>query len=286
MKFLGKLFISLLVTIVLLAGIAISGYYYVKSSYGIDIIKTVNELVTLNEPVDEATLCPNAFSDSDMVDVQTIVNESVEDFITYTVEHGYSVNFNDLPDEMKYIIRLTDKQVGALAQTVVKQEIGGKIDFGGKKVDVALKQMQFSAITETSALLNTVLSVDMTPFKEDMPEEFPYTYLKQYVPDALYVSSTVKVEKGSTPFSYSIVHDSLAINNLSKEDTEDFFRTLDIVLSVGAAETWNVQVGTAITNALIGNESNNGLAYALRGIGATDYAFSQEGEIAYFSVLR
>ena len=65
-----------------------------------------------------------------------------------------------------------------------------------------------------------------------------------------------------------------------------FFRTLDIVLSVGAAETWNVQVGTVITNALIGNDDNNGLAYALRGIGATDYAFSQEGETAYFSVLR
>ena len=286
MKFLGKLLISLLVTIVLLAGIAISGYYYVKSSYGIDIIKTVNELVTLNEPVDEATLCPNAFSDSDMVDVQSIVNESVEDFITYTVEHGYSVNFHDLPDEMKYIIRLTDKQVGALAQTVVKQEIGGKVDFGGKQVDVALKQIKFLSITEESALLNTILSVDMTPFKADMPTSFPYSYLKQYVPDTLYVSSTVKVEKGATAFAYTVAHDSLSINNLSKEDTEDFFRTLDIVLSVGAAETWNAQVGTVITNALIGNDDNNGLAYALRGIGATDYAFSQEGETAYFSVLR
>ena len=286
MKFVGNLLISLLVAIIFIAGLSVGGYYYVKDTYGIDIIKTVDELVILNEPVDEAVVCPDAFSDSDMVDVQTIVNESVAGFITYTIEHGYSVNFDNLPDEMKYIIRLTDKQVGALVQTVVKQEIGGKIDFGGKNVDVALKQMKFSSITEKSALLNTVLSVDMTPFKADMPEEFPYSYLKGYVPDTLYVSSTVKVEKGATAFAYSVTHDTLTINNLSKEETEEFFRTLEIVLSVGAAETWNVQVGEAITNALIGNESNNGLAYALRSIGATDYAFTQDSGKAYFSVLR
>ena len=126
----------------------------------------------------------------------------------------------------------------------------------------------------------------MTPFKDDMPGEFPYSYLKKYIPDALYVSSTVKVEKGDTAFSYSITHESLTINNLSKAETEDLFHTLDVVLSVGLAETWNVQVGTTIANALIGNEENNGLAYSLCGIGATDYAFSQEGEVAYFSVLR
>ena len=283
------LIITLIVvlSIVLLAvGSIVGGCVYIDNEYGINLVDTVQELKTLNEKVDEDKLCPNAFSDSDMVDVQTIVNESVEDFITYTAEHGYSVNFHDLPDEMKYIIRLTDKQVGALAQTVVKQEIGGKIDFGGKNVDVALKQIRFSEVTENSVLLNTVVWVDMTPFKEDMPDEFPYSYLKKYIPDALYVSSTVKVEKGDTAFSYSITHESLTINNLSKAETEDLFHTLDVVLSVGLAETWNVQVGTTIANALIGNEENNGLAYSLRGIGATDYAFSQEGEVAYFSVLR
>lgn len=290
MKVLKKILVSLLVivliAVVLVGGVLVGGYFYVKDTYGIDLIQTVQEVKTLNETVDEGKLCPNAFSDSDMVDVQTIVNESVEDFITYSAEHGYSVNFHDLPDEMKYIIRLTDKQVGALAQTVVKQEIGGKIDFAGKNVDVALKQITFSSVTETSALLNTVLTVDITPFKADLPNEFPFSYLQQYIPDTLYVSSTVKVEKGAEAFSYSIVHDSLTINNLSKEQTEDAFHTLDVVMSVGLADSWNVQVGTAIANALIGDENNKGLAYSLRGIGATDYAFTQEGETTYFSVLR
>lgn len=286
MKILKRLLVSLLVIVLLVSATAVGGYFYVKSNYGIDIIKTVKELKTLNEPVKESTLCPNAFADSDMVDVQTIVNQSVENFITYSAEHGYSVNFDDLPDEMKYIIRLTDKQVGALAQTIVKQEIGGKIDFGGKNVDVALKQVKFSSALEGSVLLNTVLTVDIKPFKSDMPSGFPFSYLKKFIPDTLYISSTVKVQKGETAFSYTVSHVSLTINNLSKEETEDLFRTLDIVLSVGTADSWNVQVGEAIANALIGNESSNGLAYSLREIGATDYEFIEESSTIYFSVLR
>jgi hypothetical protein len=274
------------VIVILCGGVLVGGYFYIKETYDIDLIKTVKELKILSEPVNETELCPHAFSNSDMVDVQTIINESVENFITYTEEHGYALNFDDLPDEMKYIIRLTDKQVGALAQTVVKQEIGGKIDFGGKSVEMALKQVEFSHLQENSVLLNTVISVDITPFKVDMPNEFPFTYLKKYVPDTLYISSTVMVEKGATAFSYTVSHDSLTINNLNKADTEDLFHTLDVALKVGSAESLNINVGGAIANALIGNETNNGLAYSLKEIGATDYEFSEETSIYYFSVLR
>lgn len=59
-----------------------------------------------------------------------------------------------------------------------------------------------------------------------------------------------------------------------------------MVLKVGSAESLNINVGNAIANALIGNETNNGLAYALQEIGATDYEFSEETGVYYFSVLR
>ena len=272
--------------VILCGGVLVGGYFYIKGTYDIDLINTVKELKILSEPVNETELCPHAFSDSDMVDMQTEVNKSVENFITYTEEHGYSVNFDDLPDDMKYIIRLTDKQVGALAQTVVKQEIGGKIDFGGKSVEMALKQVEFSHLQENSVLINTIISIDLSVFKNDMPDKFPFPYLKQFIPDALYVSSTVKVLKTDTAFSYTVSHDSLTINNLNKADTEDLFHTLDVVLKVGSAESLNINVGNAIANALIGNETNNGLAYSLKEIGATDYEFSEETGIYYFSVLR
>ena len=285
-RVLKKLLIFFLIIVVLLGGGLVGGYFYVKSKYGIDLIKTIKELKVLSQPVDEAELCPNAFSDDDMVDVQTIVNQSVEGFISYSQEHGYSINFQELPEEMTYFIQLTDKQVGALAQTVVKQEIGGKMDFNGENVEVALKQITFSEINENSALLNTVVAVDITPFKSELPTGFPFGYLEKYIPDALYLSSTVKVEKGTQAFAYTVEHNALTVNNLNKEETEDLFRVLDKVLKLGDASVWNVNVGTVITNALIGNAENNGLAYSLREIGATDYEFIEEGGVGYFRVIR
>lgn len=285
MKIIKRLLIFLLIVVLLVGAVVVGGYFYVKNNFGIDLIKTVKELKTLNETVDESELCPNAFSASDMVDVQTEVNRSVEDFITYSEEHGYSVNFDDLPDEMKYIIRLTDKQVGALAQTVIQQEMDGKISFGDKQVGIALKQIQFSSITEDSALFNAVLSIDLTPLTKDLTG-FPFSYIKKFIPDALYISSTVKIERGTTDFSYTVSHDTLLINNLSKDETEDLFNTLDVVLKVGSAEKLNESVGTAIANALIGNENENGLAYSLKAIGATNYEFSEDAGVRYFSVLR
>lgn len=287
MKIIKKLVAAVLVLVILLGGVAVGGYFYVKNTYGIDLIKTVKQLKTLSAPVNESELCPHAFSSSDMVDVQEIVNQSVENFISYSEEHGYQVDFENLPSEMKQVIKITDKQVGALAQTVVQQETGGKLEFSGKQLGVALKQVQFSNIDANgNAKLNSVICVDITPFKAEMPEKFPFSYLKKFVPDALYISSTVFVEKGETAFSYQVSHDALTINYLNKEDTEDLFNTLDILLSVGSAQAWNEKMGGAIANALIGDEQNNGIAYSLQEIGATDYAFVQENGVDYFSVLR
>lgn len=285
-KLLKRLLGLVLTIVILVVGALAVGYFYVKNNFGIDIIKTVKELKTLSEPVDESQLCPNAFSESDMVDVQAMVNQSVKDFITYSEEGGYSINFDNLPDEMLSVIRFTDRQFGALAQTVVEQEINGQLDLGDTNVKVELKQVKFSSVTSNSVLLNTVLAMDITPFTENMPKEVPFSYLEKFIPETLYISSTVKVEKGETAFSYSVLHDTLTINNLSKEEMEDLFHTLDVILSVGTVDSWNLQVGTAIVNALIGNEENIGFAYSLRELGATDYQFIEEDGVSYFCVIR
>lgn len=286
MKVLKIFLITLIILIILAGGVTIGGYFYIKNTYEIDLIKTVKEFKTLSETVDENELCDNAFSDTDTANVQSIINQSVENFITYSSENGYSVNFDNLPQEMKQIITLSDKQLGALAQMVIKQETDGEIKFGEKSLDVSLKQVKFSDIKENSVLINTVVFLNITPLKEDIPENFPFSFLKRYVPDSLYVSSTVKLEKGLAPFSYTVYHDCLTINNLSKDETEDLFHTLDIVLEAGSAENWNVNIGTAVANALIGDENNNGLAYSLKDIGATDYKFLTVNSEHCFVVIR
>lgn len=285
MKALKISLISLTIVIVLIGCALLGGYFYVKNQYGIDLINTARELKILSEPVNETDLCPHAFSNEDMLDVQALVNQSVENFITYTEDQGYVVNFDNLPNEMMYVIRLSDKQVGAFAQTVIMQEIGGQVAVEDRHLDVALKQVRFSSITDNGALLNAIITLDLSSLKSQL-KDFPYSLMKGAVPDVIYISSTVCVEKGTTAFSYSVSHHSLTINNLNTEESADLFNTLDIILEIGSAESWNVALGSAIADALIGNENNNGLAYSLKDLGATDYAFAETDGIAYFLVMR
>lgn len=284
-KLFGFIFSLVFFVIVAVGAVGVGGYMYVKNTYGIDILKTAKALKTLQEPTNEAELCPNAYSAADMVDVMETVNASVKDFITYTEEDGYTINFDGEISTLTDVIKLTDKQVCAVAQEVVEQEIEGKVDFGGEKVNVALKQVDFYDISGPSVYFNVVISVDMTPLKK-VSDNHIIQYITSLVPDTMYVSSTVLVTHDGTPFSYDVKHEALKINNLTAEDTEELFRALGVIFKVDPVETWNVYVGTTIMNALVGNEENKGLAYGLSGVGATDYAFEAVDGEDYFVVKR
>ena len=281
-KLLSFVFIVVLLVVAALAG----AYFYIRKTHGIDLIQTLRELKTLSQEVDEGALCPEAFSANDMVDVQTLVNESAENLITYIEGEGYSVNFDALPEQMRYVIKLTDKQVGALADVVIKQETGGVITVGGKQIPLALKQVDFSSVGDAGATLAVVVALDITPFKAEMKSGFPFDWLKGYIPDALYISSTVRVEKGVEAFSYAVSHESLCINALSFKDTEDLFHTLNVFFRFGEASELNLRVGEAVMSALVGTPTEQGLARSLSPIGATDFSFLLEEGKEYFAVLR
>lgn len=284
MKVLRRIIIAIFVVVLLVAGALVGGYFYVRSSYGIDLIKTAKELKVLSQTVDEKQLCTNAFTTEDMKSAQSEINNSVEDYVTFTEQGGYYINFTDLSSEMKYVIKLTDKQVGALAQTVVKQEMNGEIEVGGQKVKGEIVQIDFSDVKDGGALFNTIIKIDLASIKEQM-SSFPLSIVQKLVPDNFYVSSTVKVAKGE-PFAFFVEHDSLTINNLSSEETEDLLNTLNIILKFGTAKDFNEIIGNKVVGSLIGSSSQRGLAYSLKSIGATDYKFLVENGTEYFAVIR
>ncbi len=285
MKVLKGLLITLLV-IVLLAGAAIAGaYFYIKNTYDIDVFKTIGQLKMLGREVDEAELCPNAFSESDMASVDDEINASVDGFISYTEENGYKVNFDDLPSEMKTVIKLTDKQVGAVADTVVRQEMNGEVEIADKKVPVKLLQVAFGDIDESgNADFNVVVRLDLKPLTADV-DEGAKRFVGKYLPEFLYVSSTVRVTRGAG-FEFAVAHKTLTLNNLSAKDTEEFLGTLDKLMGIGTAQTLNETIGNTVLSSLIGSETQNGLAYSLKNIGATGYTFATENGVNYFEVLR
>lgn len=279
MKAIKKLVISLVVIVAVLGVVVIGGYIYVRSAYGIDLFRTAGQLKTLTEQVNEAELCPNAYGDSDFVDLKNSVNAEIEGLIKVEEGkgyNGYTLDFNALIGaNLSKTVTLSEKQVGALAQTVFFEQTGGKIQLGGKQTDVTIAQTDFSEIAENgSADFNVICKLDLSPFKADM-DKFPYSLFKKYIPDSLYVSSTVRVDKTTDgQFDYTVSHKGLSLNNLNEEETEDLFRTLDAVLKIGSAESVNMQIGTIAVNALIGNEESIGFAYSLKAVGATTFYFA------------
>ena len=289
MKAIKNLIISLVVIVAILGVVIIGGYIYVRTTNGIDLFRTAGQLKTLTKDVDESALCPNAYGEQDFVEMKSAVNDKIDGLIVYEKDkgyNGYSVNFASLAGKsMTDPIFLTEKHVGAIAQTVFYEQTGGKIKLGDKEVSVTVMQVDFSEIAANgSADFNVVAKLDLTPFKADMGG-FPYKYFKKYIPDNLYVSSTVRVDKTEEDgFAYTVTHKSLTLNNLSADDTADLFNTLNAVLKIGTAENLNMQVGETAVNALIGTEKSNGFAYSLKAIGATAFKFETASDADRFIV--
>lgn len=294
MKAIKRIIISLVVIVAVLGVVVIGGYIYVRSAYGIDLFRTAGQLKTLTEQVNEAELCPNAYGDSDFTDLKNSVNAEIEGLVKLEEGkgyNGYTLDFSALTGaELSKTIALSEKQVGALAEIVFFEQTGGKIQLGGKQTDVTIVQTDFSEIAENgSADFNVVCKLDLSPFKADM-DKFPYSLFKKYIPDSLYVSSTVRVDKTTDgQFDYTVSHKGLALNNLNAEETADLFHTLNAVLKIGSAESVNLQIGTIAVNALIGNEQSVGFAYSLKAVGATTFYFANvttaENSIDCFMVV-
>ena len=289
MKTIKNLIITLFVIVAIVGVAVIGGYVYVRTTQGIDLFRTAGQLKTLSKDVDESALCPNAYGEQDFAEMKSAVNAKIDGLIVYEKGkgyNGYSVNFASLAGKsMTEPIFLTEKHIGAIAQTVFYEQTGGKIKLGEKEVSVTVMQVDFSEIAANgSADFNVVAKIDLTPFKADM-EGFPYKLLKKHIPDNLYVSSTVRVDKTEEDgFAYTVTHKSLTLNNLSADDTADLFDTLNAVLKIGTAENLNKQVGTMAVNALIGTKDAIGFAYSMKAIGAKSFDFGTFSDIDLFVV--
>lgn len=289
MKTIKNLIITFFVIVAIVGVTVIGGYVYVRTTHGIDLFRTAEQLKTLSKDVDESALCPNAYGEQDFVEMKSAVNDKIDGLIVYEKGkgyNGYSVNFASLAGKsMTDPIFLLEKHVGAIAQTVFYEQTGGKIKLGDKEVSVTVMQVDFSEIAANgSADFNVVAKLDLTPFKADM-DGFPYKLLKKHIPDSLYVSSTVRVDKTEEDgFAYTVTHKSLTLNNLSADDTADLFDTLNAVLKIGTAENLNMQIGTTAVNALIGTKDNPGFAYSMKAIGAKSFGFCTISDIDLFVV--
>ncbi len=287
-RFIGKL-IKLVIKIVLifamvLVTITTASYVFVREKFDFDPYDAIKYAYVLGEDVDETSLCPNAFNSEDMMEVQALFNASVTDMITYTEENGYSISLENL-SPMADEIKISDKQLGVLAQEIIEQETEGKIQSGDFVLGFELKQIDIANVKNGDADFNCVIKIDISSIKAGLTK-FPLKYLNNILPDYLYVSSTVYVERGETAFDYTLAHRSMTVNSLDEFTTEDLFRTLNIIAKTGSAKDLNIQIADAVFSCLIGNEQQKGIVYSLKEQGASGFKFVEADEVQYFVVTK
>ena len=69
MKTIKNLIITFFVIVAIVGVTVIGGYIYVRTTHGIDLFRTAEQLKTLSKDVDESTLCPNAYDEQDFADM-------------------------------------------------------------------------------------------------------------------------------------------------------------------------------------------------------------------------
>lgn len=281
MKIIKRLLLILAILLTVWIAVLAGVYWYIRAAYGIDVIHTVRQVKTLTRDVDDNAF-PQSFSNDDLMELKTGMDEDISGLITYeegTGYNGYSVDLSkfsekEIPEQLRF--RITEKQTGALAQTVLYSQTDGVVSVGNADLELSVVQVNFSEIDANgSADVNVVVKLDLTNGKDQM-NTFPLSLLRKWIPNALYVSSTIRVNKTDDAFGYLVTHRSLTINSLSAEDTEELFHTLDVIFKIGTAEQLNTEVGTLAMDALIGTEENPGFAYSLHSLGATSFAFATE----------
>lgn len=263
---------------------------YVNKKYGINLFETYTQVKLLSQEVDESTLCVNKFDENDMAQAQTIANSSVAGLITYTETEGYKISVDGLGAEslMSADIKLTDKQMGAIANTIINsQSTGLTMQFNGETVSVELLQIKFENIDNITgnADVNIIVKIDISSLQEKL-NNFPLNLFKKYIPKTLYISSTTTIIKGETSMDYTVESKGLEINNLNKEQTANIVKILNLISKIGDVDALNLMIGQPFADLLIGNETNNGFVYLLTNVGAQDYTFTNEADVNYFVIKK
>ena len=126
--FIVKLLIWLL--LIILSIIIPIGFACVRvyKKHNVNVFKVIGQVKTLNEEVDLNRIVSNAFSEQDLAKAKLMTDTNLSGLITYSEQNGYKVNFENVQNMMSGDLRFTDREVGAIINTIMKNNPEIKID--------------------------------------------------------------------------------------------------------------------------------------------------------------
>ncbi len=282
LKFLIKFILTILIIVII--GL-VGGCIYLNSAYGINVIDVFNQLKIMNEEINENEYIENKFSNEDLDSSKNI--SSLNNVINKNGDGTYTID----PDKISMLeedIYLTDKQIGAIVNEIFKKEME-KNGQEYSKYNPEVKEVTFSNITPTSTYFTYMVKLDCSSIKEEY-NTFPFTLLKNYIPNYLYLSMTSSITHLEKPFSYEINYVSTKINKLTDEQTSSFLNTIKNVTQLDFASEIYTSLSTTLINLMIGNENyEDGFTYSLSKntlSGVKDYTFKEENGNRYYVIKR
>lgn len=280
----AKLLISLASTILSIVLIVGGICVFVKVKYDINIFDTISQVGQIAKEIDVEEKFNNLFFEEDMATAKTSINEVIPNLIEYSETDGYSLS-SSVSETMSSDLKLTGKQVGALLNMLIKNQGNSSFNIAGKEFNFELVQIGFDNLQEKSVEFNAVVKLDISSIKESM-NFFPANWIAGYIPNNIYISSTLIIYKNETAFDYTLESQGLTINNLDEKGTESLLKTINTFIKFASVEDLNNSLGGSFANAMIGNSETNGFAYSLRDFGATDFDFEKIGDKIYFVIKK
>ena len=280
----AKLLISLASTILSIVLIVGGICVFVKVKYDINIFDTISQVGQIAKEIDVEEKFNNLFFEEDMATAKTSINEVIPNLIEYSETDGYSLS-SSVSETMSSDLKLTGKQVGALLNMLIKNQGNSSFNIAGKEFNFELVQIEFDNLQEKSVEFNAVVKLDISSIKESM-NFFPANWIAGYIPNNIYISSTLIIHKNETAFDYTLESQRLTINNLDEKGTESLLKTINTFIKFASVEDLNNSLGGSFANAMIGNSETNGFAYSLRDFGATDFDFEKIGDEIYFVIKK
>ena len=278
------LLVILLIIVVLAALIFGGTFAFVYFRYDVNIFNILSDIDKLNKTVDVEKLTPNAFDESDYISIKNNATSSTSGFLTYDPDNGFSIDITKLPTSLNTYVSLSDKQVGAYADKEIKNNGDNQFKILDFTLTYELLQIEFEN-REDLTTINTVAKIDLTDVKSK--DNKGIDLLVYFIPDVLYISSYVDITKTGSNMEYNLTSNSLLFNNLTNKQTAELLDAISAFTKEDfSVEYFNLEIGRAICSSLIGDETNEGLAYRLKNYGAKDFRFVTENDTNYFEVYR
>ena len=278
------LLVILLIIVVLAALIFGGTFAFVYFRYDVNIFNILSDIDKLNKTVDVEKLTPNAFDESDYISIKNNAASSTSGFLTYDPDNGFSIDITKLPTSLNTYVSLSDKQVGAYADKEIKNNGDNQFKILDFTLTYELLQIEFEN-KEDLTTINTVAKIDLTDVKSK--DNKGIDLLVYFIPDVLYISSYVDITKTGSNMEYNLTSNCLLFNNLTNKQTAELLDAISAFTKEDfSAESFNLEIGRAICSSLIGDETNEGLAYKLKNYGAKDFRFVTENDTNYFEVCR